>query len=296
MSARDLRVYGRSVPDVRWPGGAGLAVSLVLNIEEGAELSVADGDERNETVHEVEQPVSGVPDLCLASHFEYGSRAGYWRIARVLEEVRVPVTLNACARAVQATPWLARDAIARGHEIACHGWRWESHAGMEEAHERALIARAHAVIREVCGVAPRGWHTKSSPSVNTRRLLVEHGGFDYDSDAYNDDLPYYVTVGARPHLVLPYAFDTNDMRFFGHHAFVRGADFADYVLDGFKELLRESRHQPRMISIGLHLRIIGRAARIGGLRRLLQVMREHEGVWFATRAQIADHWRARVGP
>ncbi len=294
--ARDLQGYGGNPPSLAWPGGAGLAVSLVLNIEEGAELSLADGDERNEAVHEVVQPVEGAPDLCLASHFEYGTRAGYWRIAEVLSQARVPVTLNACGRAVEAAPWLARDAVGRGHEIACHGWRWESHAGMDEARERASIARAYAAIERVCGVAPRGWHTKSSASVNTRRLLVEHGGFHYDSDAYNDDLPYYVPVAGRQHLVLPYAFDTNDMRFFGTHAFVRGHEFTDYVMDAFDELHRESRHEPRMLSVGLHLRIIGRAARIGGLRRLLAAMRERDGVWFATRGQIASHWRSQVPP
>lgn len=294
LPARDLAGYGDRPPDIRWPGGAGLAVSVVLNIEEGAELSVADGDERNETVHEVEQPVGPVPDLCLASHFEYGTRAGYWRIMRALDEARVPVTLNACGRAVAAAPWLARDAVQRGHEIACHGWRWESHAGMEESAERAAIARAHDTIRRICGVAPTGWHTKSSASVNTRRLLVEHGGFRYDSDAYNDDLPYYVAVGGRPHLVLPYAFDTNDMRFFGVHDFIRGDDFADYVIDAFEALWRESLHRPVMLSVGLHLRIIGRPARIGGLRRLLAALRGRSGVWLATRAAIADHWRAHV--
>jgi peptidoglycan/xylan/chitin deacetylase (PgdA/CDA1 family) len=209
MNNRDFLGYGANPPNMRWPGGAGLAVSLVLNVEEGAELSLADGDERNESVHEVTQPVSGAPDLCLASHFEYGTRVGYGRIASVVAEAGVPMTLNACARSLIGVPWLARHAVAQGHEICSHGWRWEAHAGMDEAHERALIARAHAEITRVAGVSPVGWHTKSSPSVNTRRLLVEHGGFLYDSDAYNDDLPYYLPVAGRPHLVLPYAFDTN---------------------------------------------------------------------------------------
>ena len=293
---RDFEGYGGDPPSMRWPGDAGLAVSLVLNVEEGAELSLADGDERNETVHEVTQPVHDAPDLCLASHFEYGTRVGYRRIAGVVEEAGMPITLNACARSLAGVPWLARDAVARGHEVACHGWRWESHAGMEEARERALIARAHAEIARVAGIAPVGWHTKSSASVNTRRLLVEHGGFEYDSDAYNDDLPYWVPVAGHSHLVLPYAFDTNDMRFFGTHAFVRGRDFADYVIDAFDRLLLESRHQPRMMSVGLHLRIIGRAARIGGLETLLAHMRRHRGVWFARRDAIARHWREAVPP
>jgi len=298
MNHRDFLGYGDRPPAMRWPGDAGLAVSLVLNIEEGAELSLADGDEANESVHEVTQPVLGAPDMCLASHFEYGTRVGYRRIADVVAEAGVPMTLNACARSLVGVPWLAQDAVARGHEICSHGWRWEAHAGMDEAHERALIARAHAEIARVAGVAPVGWHTKSSPSVNTRRLLVEHGGFVYDSDAYNDDLPYYVPVSGRQHLVLPYAFDTNDMRFFGTQSFVRGQDFADYVIDAFDWLHRESRHGAKMLSVGLHLRIIGRAARIGGLRTALAHMRQAGGdsVWFARRDAIARHWLQAVPP
>jgi|TARA_B110000971_G_scaffold32489_2_gene30062 peptidoglycan/xylan/chitin deacetylase (PgdA/CDA1 family) len=298
MNNRDFLGYGTSPPHVRWPGGAGLAVSLVLNVEEGAELSLADGDAVNESVHEVTQPVLAAPDLCLASHFEYGTRVGYGRIASVVAEAGVPMTLNACARSLIGVPWLAQHAVAQGHEVSCHGWRWESHAGMDEVYERELIARAHAEITRVVGVAPVGWHTKSSPSINTRRLLVEHGGFLYDSDAYNDDLPYYLPVGGQPHLVLPYAFDTNDMRFFGTQSFVRGQDFADYVIDAFDCLLRESAHGAKMLSVGLHLRIIGRAARIGGLQTALKHMRQSGGedVWFARRDAIARHWRQEVPP
>lgn len=298
MNQRNFLGYGDRPPTIRWPGDAGLAVSLVLNIEEGAELSLADGDATNESVHEVTQAVLGAPDLCLASHFEYGTRVGYRRIADVVAETGVPMTLNACARSLVGVPWLAQDAVARGHEISAHGWRWEAHAGMDEAHERSLIARAHTEIARVAGIAPVGWHTKSSPSVNTRRLLVEHGGFVYDSDAYNDDLPYYVAVSGRPHLVLPYAFDTNDMRFFGTQSFVRGQDFADYVIDAFDWLYRESRHSAKMLSIGLHLRIIGRAARIGGLQIALAHMRQSGGdrVWFARRDAIARHWLQAAPP
>jgi peptidoglycan/xylan/chitin deacetylase (PgdA/CDA1 family) len=293
---RDFLGYGGNPPAMRWPGGAGLALSLVLNVEEGAELSLLAGDEANEAVHEVTQQVHGAPDLCLASHFEYGTRVGYRRIAEVVAEDGLPMTLNACARSLLGVPWLARDAVGRGHEICSHGWRWESHAGMAEAQERELIALAHREIARVAGVAPVGWHTKSSASLNTRRLLVEHGGFLYDSDAYNDDLPYYVPVAGRQHLVLPYAFDSNDMRFFGDHAFVRGSDFADYVIDTFDWLLEESRQRPVMMSIGLHLRIIGRAGRIAGLRTVLRHVRQRSGVWVARRDQIARHWLQAVPP
>ncbi len=293
---RDLAGYRNQYPAIRWPGGAGLAVSFVLNIEEGAELSLADGDERNESRHEVNHEVVGAPDLCLQSHFNYGARVGYPRITQLFTDAGLPLTLNACARALEATPWIARDAAERGFEVCCHGWRWESHAGMAESVERELIQRCVSTIERLHGKPPVGWHTKSSSSVNTRRLLVEQGGFLYDSDAYDDDLPYYREVAGRPHLVLPYAFDTNDMRFFDSFAYVRGRDFADYAIDAFEWLLEESRQSPRMMSIGLHTRIIGRAGRIGGLRTLIQHIARRQGAWVATREQIARHWLAQVRP
>jgi len=291
---RDFHGYGDKYPEARWPNGVRVAVSFVLNIEEGAELAISAGDERNETIHEAVQKVKGVPDLCMESHFEYGSRVGYWRITGLADSAGVPLTLNACGRALEATPWIGEDAARRGYEICCHGWRWEAHAGMEETHERALIARAAETIRRVHGKAPVGWHTKSSASVNTRRLLVEHGGFLYDSDAYNDDAPYYADVNGRPHLVLPYAFDSNDMRFFDRNAFVRAADFAGYVVDAFDSLHAEGAHRPRMLSIGLHTRIIGRPGRIAGLAEALRHMQQKGGAWFARREDIARHWLASV--
>lgn len=295
---RDLAGYRGAYPTFRWPGDTGLALSFVLNVEEGAELSLADGDERNESRHEVNHEVQGAPDLCMQSMFDYGARVGYGRITQLLADAGLPLTLNACARALQATPWIAQDAAARGFEVCCHGWRWESHAGMDEAHERALIARSVATIARLHGQPPRGWHTKSSASVNTRRLLVEHGGFLYDSDAYNDDLPYWVTVptatGAKPHLVLPYAFDTNDMRFFDSFAYVRGSDFADYAIDAFDALLAESADAPRLLSIGLHTRIIGRPGRIGGLQQLVRHVQQRSRAWVATREQIARHFMQAV--
>lgn len=294
--SRDFTGYGDAPPAIRWPGSAGLAVSFVLNIEEGAEFALSAGDGRNEGCHEVNHEVRGAPDLCMESHFEYGARVGYRRITRLLAACGVPLTLNACARALEAAPWIAEDALRQGFELCCHGWRWESHAGLPEDEERERIARSVATFRRLTGRAPVGWHTKSSPSVNTRRLLVEHGGFLYDSDAYNDDLPYYRQVAGRPHLVLPYAFDTNDMRFFDSHAFVAGEDFARYGVDAFEWLLAESREAPRLLSIGLHTRIIGRPGRIGGLKALVDHVARREGAWLATREQIARHWLAHVPP
>lgn len=290
---RDFLGYGRTPPDPQWPGGARVAVSFVVNVEEGAELSIADGDERNESVYEVQDEVRDGPDPCLASHFEYGTRVGWWRIMAALDAGGARATLNACGRAVERSPWLAQDAVARGHEVACHGWRWERHAGMAEAAERATIARAVAAIRSACGSAPVGWHTRSAPSAATRRLLLEHGGFLYDSDAYCDDLPFFVEVSGRRHLVLPYAFDTNDMHFHqGHQRFVGASDFADYVIESYDRLWREGG---RMLSVGLHLRMIGRPGRIGGLERVLRHMHARGGAWLARRDAIARHWLDRFG-
>ena len=294
-SPRDFRGYADAPPPVRWPGGARLALSIVVNLEEGAELSLSSGDERNESVYEVVEEVTGVPDLCMESHFEYGPRAGWPRIRDLLQSFGCRATLNACGRAVARSPWIAREAAALGHEVSCHGWRWERHAAMAEADERGAIARTVAAIREATGVAPVGWHTRSAASPNTRRLLVEHGGFLYDSDAYNDDLPYVVEVLGRPHVVLPYAFDTNDMRFQRGKSFVFGEDFARYCIAAFDRLYAEGERRPRMLSVGLHLRIIGRPGRIGGLEAFLQHVIEREGVWVARRDEIAQAWRAGVG-
>jgi peptidoglycan/xylan/chitin deacetylase (PgdA/CDA1 family) len=293
--ARDFLGYGGTPPDPRWPGRARVALSIVLNVEEGAQLSVAAGDERNEGIYEAREEVVGAPDPCMLSHFEYGTRAGYWRVMEVLGRSRAPVTVSACGRAVELSPWLARDAVGRGHEVSAHGYRWERHAGMAEAEERAVIARTVHAITGAAGVRPVGWHTRSAASVNTRRLLVEEGGFLYDSDAYNDDLPYLTEVGGRPHVVLPYSFDTNDMRFAPGGGFTLGSDFVTYVTDAFDWLWREGATAPKMMSLGLHLRIIGRPGRIGALERILEHITARGETWIATRSEIARHWRAVCG-
>ena len=290
---RDFRGYGNNPPQANWPRNARIAVSMVVNVEEGAELSVSAGDERNEATYEAKasEEVVGAPDPCMESHFEYGTRAGYWRIVQALDARGIPATMSCCARALEVSPWLAEDMVARGHEISAHSYRWETHAGMPEDHERDVIAKTVAKIRDAAGVRPLGWHTKSATSPNTRRLLVEEGGFLYDSNAYNDDLPYVVTVLDHPHVVLPYAFDTNDMRFQPGAGFIHADDFARYCIAAFDRLWEEGAETPKMMSVGLHLRIIGRPARIGGLERLLDHMQDKGGAWFATREQIARHWR-----
>ena len=263
---RDLTGYGEAPPDPRWPGGARVAVSFVLNFEEGAETSVAEGDARNEAVYEVIDRLEGRPDPCLESHFDYGTRVGWWRIMKAFDDAGARCTVSACGRAVERTPALAADAVRRGHEVSAHGWRWESHADMAESDERASIARTVAAIGRATGTRPVGWHTRSASSPNTRRLLIEEGGFLYDSDWYGDDLPTTLRFGDRRHVVLPYAFDW---------------------------LWREGAHAPRMMSVGLHLRMLGRPGRMQALVDVLAEMTRRPGTWIARRDEIARHWLER---
>jgi peptidoglycan/xylan/chitin deacetylase (PgdA/CDA1 family) len=296
MTVRDLLGFGGKPPDPRWPGGARVAISFVVNFEEGAEFSIADGDADNEAVYEIEQRLVGQPDPAIDSHFEYGSRAGWWRIMDLFGEHGAKATVSTSGRAAERLPLLAADAAKRGHELSAHGWRWESHHGLSEAEERERITRTVAAIQAAAGTRPVGWHTRSPASYNTRRLLVEEGGFLYDSDAYNDDLPYFVAVGGRRHLVLPYAFDTNDMQFFHTQRFSGARDFAEYLIEAFDWLHREGAHQPKMLSIGLHLRMIGRPGRIGALDRILRHIHDKRGAWIARRMDIARHWLALFPP
>ena len=253
------------------------------------------GDESNESIYEATERVDGVRDLCMESHYEYGTRAGWPRLRATLRRHGVTATLNANGRAIALSPWIAAEAVSDGHEMSAHGWRWERHVHMDEATERSAIARTVEALGAASGSPPVGWHTRSATSSNTRRLLVEHGGFLYDSNAYNDDLPYVLEVlPGRSHVVLPYAFDTNDMRF-SNGQFVFGDDFARYCMDAFDQLYAEGADAPRMMSVGLHLRIIGRPGRIGGLERFLAHAAARPGVWFARRDAIAHAWRAGAG-
>ncbi|MGD1927206.1 MAG: polysaccharide deacetylase family protein [Paracoccaceae bacterium] len=292
---RDLKGYWDGAPPSPWPNAARVAVSFVVNIEEGAELSIGDGDPVNEGVHEAAQLVEGVPDPCMESHFGYGPRAGYRRIADALGKAGAIATFSTCGRAAQRTPWLIRDIIARGHEIGCHGWVWQPHCHLDEATERTHIARTYDILGELSGTPPVGWHTKSASSVNTRRLLLEHGGFLYDSDAYDDDIPRIERHQGQDHVVLPYAFDTNDMRFRPGGAFTHADDFARYCIAAFDRLWEEGHSEARMMSIGLHVRTIGRPARIGGLEAILAHMNAKGGAWMVSRRQIAECWRAACG-
>lgn len=287
---RDLVGYGPTLPKVSWPNNARVAVSFVLNFEEGSEYSVADGDNRNEGVYEVIDKLDGIPDPCIQSHFDYGTRVGWWRIMDLLERHGVTCTVSSCGRAVERYPELAQDAIKRGHEVSGHGWRWESHARMTPEEERASIEQTVKAIERATGVRPVGWHTRSATTIHTRKLLIEEGGFVYDSDDYSDDLPRLVQHNDKTHVILPYAFDTNDMQFQHTHRFVRAQDFSGYVNDAFDWLWEEGATHPKMMSVGLHLRMLARPARMWALLHMIEHMQKKGQVWFARRDQIAKHW------
>ena len=296
MESRDLRGYGNKPPNADWPNQAKVAVSLVLNIEEGSERRISRGDEFNENVYDMIDNIVGEPNPTMESHFGYGTRAGYWRIIRVFEKYGVVCTANCCAEALRISPWISRDLIARGHEISCHGLRWVNHLNMTIEEERASIIRAVETIESVCGQRPVGWHTRCPHTENTRKLLIEEGGFLYDSDAYDDDLPYLVNSNDSQFVVLPYSLDTNDMRFQRPEAgFVRAQDFADYIIDAFDWLWEEGNTSPKMMTIGLHPRIIGRPGRIAGLDRVLNYMSQKGSTWIAQRNEIAKHWLIKHG-
>lgn len=298
---RDMNGYGARPPHARWPGGARIAVQIVLNYEEGAENSILHGDAAAETF--LSDIVGAQPfpmrHLSIESLYEYGSRAGLWRLLRLLRERNIAVTVFGVAMALERNPAAVEAMLADGHEIASHGWRWISYQQIDEATERAHLERAVETIERLTGKAPEGWYTGRN-SLNTRRLVVEHGGFVYDADSYADDLPYWVEVetrhGSRPHLVVPYALDTNDMRFTTAQGFNSGDQFYAYLRDAFDVLYAEGNpaglNAPKMLSIGLHCRITGRPGRLAALARFLDHIRAQDGVWIARRIDIARHWTA----
>lgn len=292
---RDLIGYGGRAPDPRWPWEARIAVSLVLNYEEGAEACVLHGDAHSESVLTDLGAVDALPgarNLNVESNFEYGSRVGFWEVMRLLKGAGAAATVYAVGMALERNPEAAAEIASSGFEVACHGLRWIDYQFVPEAIERADMLRNIQIISRLTGQRPVGWYT-GRPGPNTRRLVVENGGFLYDSDAYNDDLPYWTEVSGRRHLVVPYSFDTNDSRLQRGADFSTGEDYFTYCRDAFDWLYRlGSEGQPRMMSLGLHGRIIGRPGRIGALARLLQHIQRHNGVWLCTRAAIAQHWIA----
>jgi putative urate catabolism protein len=295
VSERDLVGYGEQPPDPRWPGGARLAVSFVLNYEEGGERTPLEGDPASEAfLHEVvgSPATVGRRNLNVESMFEFGSRAGFWRVHRTFVKHGLPLTVYAVAQALERNPDAATSMVQAGWEVASHGWRWVDYLEFSEGEERAHIQRAIGSIERACGQRPVGWYT-GRVSENTRRLVAEEGGFLYDSDSYADELPYWVKIGGRDHLVIPYTLDANDFKFLIPNGFTTAQQFYEYLVDSFDQLYEEGG---RMMSVGLHCRIIGRPGRVSALDRFLGHVKSRDRVWVATRADIARHWHAHHAP
>jgi peptidoglycan/xylan/chitin deacetylase (PgdA/CDA1 family) len=298
MIARDLVGYGAKPPNPHWPGGAVIAVNFNLNIEGGGESSLINGDDISEgMLNDIGVPAQrGVRVPLAESAFEYGSRCGAWRVLDAFAEFSIKMSILGVARALEQNPELAKACVAQGHEIVSHGYRWIDYVAVPEAVERAHIRRAVELLTALAGTRPVGWMT-GRPGPNTRRLLVEAGGFLYDRDALNDELPYWLHIGGRPHLVIPYSYEANDNRFNENSGFSTGDQFFAYMRDAFELIYGEGqRGSPKLLSIGLHDRLIGRPGRCRGLLKLLEYMRGFEGVWFCTGAEIARHWREKFPP
>ena len=295
---RDMIGYGRNPPLVEWPGGARVALQIVVNYEEGGENSVLHGDAASETfLSDIigAKPFRGARHMSMESLYEYGSRAGFWRLMRLFDERRIPITVFAVAMALERNPDAARAMVEGGHEVASHGWRWIDYQDVDEATEREHMRRAVASIERLTGARPLGWYTgRTSP--RTQRLVVEHGGFLYDADSYADDLPYWVKVEGTDHLVVPYTLEANDMRFATAQGFNSGDQFFAYLRDAFDVFYEEGERAPKMMSIGLHCRLVGRPGRFAALRRFLDHVQSRDRVWICRRIDIARHWRLNHPP
>jgi putative urate catabolism protein len=292
---RDLIGYGARPPHAAWPGGARLALNLVVNYEEGAEYCLLNGDPHSETILSDLSgltPRRGGRELNIESAYEYGSRAGLWRILRLLEGRRLPYTVYAVGQALEQNPEAAAAIAAADCDVVSHAWRWIDYQEVPEEEERDHVRRCVAAIERLTGARPVGWYT-GRPSLNTRRLVVEDGGFLYDCDAYNDDLPYWTLVAGKPHLVICHTLDNNDSRFSRAQGFDLAEEFFTYIRDGFDWLYAEGAEAPKMMTVAVHCRLIGRPGRIAGLARFLDHVQRHDDVWICQRQAIARHWIAQ---
>jgi peptidoglycan/xylan/chitin deacetylase (PgdA/CDA1 family) len=291
---RDFTGYGGNTPDPRWPGDARVALQIVINYEEGSEYNNADGDGRTE-LGLAEAPGGRVPvgqrDMAFESMYEYGSRVGFWRIMQILREREVSATVFGCALALERNPRAAEAIVAAGFDVCCHGYRWEEQFRLSAAEEQERIGRAIESLVRTTGARPLGWYCRYGASENTRRLLVQEGGFLYDSDAYNDELPYWVEVEGKSHLIVPYTMDANDGKFAAPAGFSTPFDFENYLTATFDQLYAEGAQSPRLMSVGLHARITGRPARARALAAFLDHVRQHDKVWICRRLDVAQHWR-----
>ena len=294
---RDLAGYGRHPPHANWPGRARIAVQFVLNYEEGGENSVLHGDAGSEQFlsEMFNPPVFPDRHLSMEGIYEYGSRVGVWRLLREFEKRGLPLTVFGVSMALERCPDVTAAFQELGHEIACHGWRWINYQNIDEATEREHMARGMDIIQRITGERPLGWYTgRDSP--NTRRLVADDGGFEYDSDYYGDDLPFWLQVektdgSLAPQLVVPYTMDSNDMRFALPQGFSQSDDFFTYLRDSFDVLYAEGDEQPAMLSIGMHCRLLGRPGRMRALQRFLDHIEQHDRVWVTRRIDIARHWK-----
>ena len=289
---RDFVGYGRHPPDPRWPAGAKLAINFVVNVEEGGEPSVPDGAPRSESaLTELGPQPSDVRgrDLAAESMFEYGSRVAVWRVFDLFASAGMPCTVFACAEALRRNRDLCAAIRERGHDVCAHGFRWEKHYELDEDTERDRIRKAVQSIRDTAGARPLGWYCRYGPSLNTRRLLVGEGGFLYDSDSYADELPFWVGEGGKSHLVVPYSLATNDTKFV-RGGIATGAQFYEFLRDSVEVLLAEGARTPKMMSVGLHPRLVGHPGRFKGLQQFVHWLGERDGIWIARRIDIARHW------
>ncbi|RKF19896.1 allantoinase PuuE [Alginatibacterium sediminis] len=288
---RDLIGYGQTPPKPNWPNNAKIALQFVINYEEGGENSVLHGDKGSEAFLSEIIGAQSFPDrhLSMESIYEYGSRAGFWRLHRLFQHYKIPVTVFGVATALEKNPEIVSAMLKSNWEIACHGLRWISYQDFTEQQEREHIEQAVAIHQQLTGEKPKGWYTgRTSP--HTLKLIAERDDIMYCADSYADDLPYWDKNYSKPLLMVPYTLDTNDMRFAAAQGFNSGDQFFCYLKDAFDELYAEGETQAKMLSIGLHCRIIGRPARLAALRRFIQYTQQFEGVWYAKREQIAQHW------
>ena len=290
---RDLVGYGSTPPQADWPGGAKLALQFVINYEEGGENNILHGDLASESfLSEIigADARENVRHMSMESFYEYGSRVRVWRLFELFRSREIPVTLFAIAMAMERHPAVIENALENGFEICSHGWKWIDYQYISEEIEREHMEKAIEIHQKITGEAPKGWYTgRTSP--NTRKLVVEHGGFVYDADDYNDELPFWTIVNNKEHLVVPYSLDANDMRFATNQGFNSGDQFYSYLRDTFDVLYKEGEQLPRMMSVGIHCRIAGRPGRFKALEKFVDYAREHKDVWFCRRIDIAEHWK-----
>ena len=288
---RDLIGYGSNLPKVEWPNKARIAVQIVLNYEEGAENCVLNGDKNSEVfLSEIigAQPIKG-RHMNMESLYEYGSRAGFWRLHNLFQEKEIPITIFGVGMALEKNPEICKAIIEADYEVASHGWRWIDYQNIKKSEEKKHMQLAIKAHTKIFGKRPDGWYTgRCSP--NTRDLVMEDGGFLYDSDSYSDDLPYWESRNKKKQLIIPYTLDNNDMRFATNQGFNTGDHFYSYLKDSFDALYEEGRTNPKMMSVGLHCRLIGKPGRIQSLKKFLDYIQKHEDIWVCKRVDIAKHW------